>query len=223
LGDAAWDEGAVTRLLDREGYTHIMINRVILPGNWDTLLGVDDGFLRHTTALVGAAHNVYLYRILPPEQRGAANTWTRGPELLPNGGFEVERAGGPDGWMPLGAPVFDTGGRWGRQGRGAVRGDPTSAYVTRVPVRPETPYLLTHATRAADERGLVRLQINWHDAADALTGVSIEVVPASRLGYHAWSMLATSPPGTAVAEVFVQAQAGTIWFDDVSLREAALP
>ena len=48
-----------------------------------------------------------------------------------------------------------------------------------------------------------------------------EVVPASSRGYHTFSMLATAPAGAATATVHAKAEAGAVWFDDVSLRAVA--
>lgn len=204
--------------LDQQGYSHIVVDRGTLPRNWDIITVIGEEFLRRNTVLVGGDHNAYLYRILPPEQRGRDQIWARGGERLVNGGFEEAGGALPNGWTAVGHPVSNMTGEESRIGRGAVRGTPQDALLTTAAVTPNSQYLLSHATRGAGGEGLARLQINWLDNAGKPAGVSIEVVPVSPRGFRLHSMLATAPPTATSAVVYAQAQQGEVWFDDVSLR-----
>lgn len=212
------DEGVLLQRLDQGGFSHIIVDRGLLPPEWESLTVTDEEFLRRNTVLVGGDHNAYLYRILPPDQRGKEQPWATGPELLPDGGFEEAEGAWPRGWSPVGRPTYDTSGQAGHGGRGAVRATPQDALFSTVAVTPGARYLLSHFTRGAGGYGLTRLQINWRDAAGGGAGVSIEVVPTSPQRYRLFSMLVTAPANAVAATVYVQAQQGDAWFDDISLR-----
>lgn len=212
------DEAALLALLDAGGYSHVVVDRGFLLPGWDGYLATDEAFLRRNATLVGGDRNAYLYRLVPPDRRGRDQEWARGPELLPNGGFERADGTGPQGWAPFGRPTYDRSGAQARAGQAAFRATPQDWYTATVPVRPQTRYLLAHATRAEGARGYARLQVNWLDAADQIVGVSLEVVPTSPLRYAQFSMLATAPPGAARARVYLVAQQGVAWFDDASFR-----
>ena len=212
------DERELLRRLDEGGFTHVVVDRGLLPPEWQDLTITDEEFLRRNAALVGGDHNAYLYRLLPPAQRGQAPPWADGPELLPNGGFEAAAGAWPLGWSPVGHPTYDTGGQAGHSGRGAILATPQDALFTTVAVTPGTRYLLSHFTRGAGGDGLTRLQINWLAAGGTGAGVSIEVVPTTPQRYHRFSMLVTAPANAVAATVYVQAQQGDAWFDDISLR-----
>ena len=212
------DERELLRRLDEGGFTHVVVDRGLLPPEWQELTVTDEEFLRRNAVLVGGDHNAYLYRLLPPAQRGQAPPWADGPELLPNGGFEAAAGEWPLGWSPVGHPTYDTDGQAGHSGRGAILATPQDALFTTVAVTPGTRYLLSHFTRGAGRDGLTRLQINWLAAGGAGAGVSIEVVPTTPQRYHRFSMLVTAPPNAVAATVYVQAQQGDAWFDDISLR-----
>lgn len=217
------DEASLLGYLDREGFSHIIVARDLLGAltpDWDQLLAIDEEFLRRNTILVGGDRNAYLYRLVPPEQRGQDQSWARGRELLANGGFEEARGALPLGWTAAGQPTYDASGAESRAGRGAIRSTPEASYFATTAVAPNERYLLSHATRSAGEAGQARLQINWLDRAGSLVGVSIDVVPVSPRGYHRYSMLATAPPTASTAVIYAQAQGGTVWFDDISLRSA---
>jgi hypothetical protein len=213
------DEPALLGYLDRERYSHLLVDRGAGGDWWVGNLGGDEAFLRRNTMLVGGDRNVYLYRLLPPEQRGRSEPWTRGPELLPNGGFEEAAGFTPSGWAATGTePVFDETGAWSHSGRGAVRASKTGAYVAEATVTPGAQYLLSHFTRATTGSDWVSLRIDWQAASGTVVGTSQELVPASDQGYHTWSMLAASPPDAVRARVRLQVLAGDVWFDDVSLK-----
>jgi hypothetical protein len=212
------DEAGVLAYFDREGYSHIVIDRDILPSNWDSIVALNEEFLRRNTVLVGGDHNAYLYRLLPPDQRGQEQPWARGPELVPNGGFEEENGALPPGWSATGEPVLDASGQGYRTTQMAARIGEGSAFFTTVPVAPGAQYLLSHATRSTEDYGFARLQINWMTEAGTLADVSIEVVPVSPRDYHRFSMLTTAPADAKTATIYVHAQKGEVLFDDVSLR-----
>jgi hypothetical protein len=215
------DETTLMGVLTFERYSHLIVDRSSLPLAWYAWPWFDEAFLQRNTTLVGGAQNVYLYRILPPEARGQANTWVSGPELVANGGLEPDEHGSPAGWIPTGAPSYDNSGLASHAGRGAVRAGPAGSYAAIVPVTPGTTYLLTHFTRAASVPGMARLQINWADASGGLAGVSLDLVPATTLGYHRWSMPATAPSTATTAVILLAGHDVDIWFDDVSLRAKA--
>lgn len=217
------DESASLYLLDSGDYSHIVVDRRFLSPGWDQLYVTREEFLRRNTVLVGGGQNSYLYRLVPPAQRGHEQPWTRGPELLTNGGFETIVDGQEAGWIPVGAPRVDDSGHEGRSGQRALRATPQDGYATIAPVTPDVPYLLSLASRAIDDKASARLQVNWLDEQNRVVGVAIEVVPASRLGYYQFSMLATTPRGATRAMVYAVAQQGAVWLDDLSLREAAVP
>ena len=83
-------------------------------------------------------------------------------------------------------------------------------------------YLHSHATRSAgEEPGTARLRIVWRDGPGRELGAVEDGVPASPRGYHTFSLLATAPAAAATATVHLEAEAGEVWFDDVSLRAVA--
>jgi hypothetical protein len=211
-------EQEVLAFLDRGGFSHIIVDRTVMPRDWDRYLAVDEAFLRRNAVLIGGERNAYLYRLVPPEQRGRDQGWARGPELLPNGGMEEANGDRPAGWTPFGRPGYDRTGSRAETGQAAFRATPQDWYTATVPVQPQGQYLLAHATRAEGEAGLARLQVNWLDATDQLVGVAIEVVPTSPRRYVRFSMLATAPPGASKARIYLTAQQGSAWFDAASFR-----
>jgi hypothetical protein len=212
------DEQAMLAYLDREAFSHIIVDRTVMPQGWDRSLPIDEAFLRRNAVLVGGVRNAYLYRLVPPEGRGRDQGWARGPELLPNGGLEQASGDRPAGWVAFGRPTYDRTGARANTGQAAFRATPQDWYTVTVAVEPQRQYLLTHSTRAEGADGLARLQVNWLDAADQLVGTSIEVIPTSPQRYAQFSMLATAPPGASRARIYLVAQQGTAWFDDASFR-----
>lgn len=204
--------------LDRDHFSHIIVDRAVMPGNWDRYLPISEEFLRRNAVLVGGERNAYLYRLVPPAERGRDQGWARGQELLPNGGFEQASGDRPLGWSAFGHPLYDRAGASAQSGQAAFRATPQDWYTATVPVKPQARYLLSHATRADGENGLARLQVNWLDGADQIVGVSIEVVPTSARRYAQFSLLATAPPGASKARIYLVAQQGSAWFDDASFR-----
>lgn len=219
--DIADSEGGLLRYLDRGGYSHILIDRGAMPPNWESMLVLDEDFLRRNTVLVGHDRNTYLYRLVPPDERGRDQGWAQGSNLLYNGGFEVGRGDRPVGWAPEGHPAYDSTGVESYDGRGAVRVAQGEAFSATVGVTPDRPYLLSHRTRGVTGYAQSRLQINWLDGDGRGVGVSLETAPASPQGYHRFSMLATAPARATAARVYAQAQWGDVWFDDISLQPLA--
>lgn len=219
--DIADSEGGLLRYLDRGGYSHIIIDRGAMPPNWESMLVLDEDFLRRNTVLVGHDRNTYLYRLVPPDERGRDQGWAGGGNLLSNGGFEAGSGDRPVGWAADGHPAYDSTGMESYDGRGAIRVAHGEAFSTTVGVVPDRLYLLSHLTRGVKGYAQSRLQINWLDGDGREVGVSLETVPASPQGYHRFSMLATAPTRATAARVYAQAQSGEIWFDDISLQPLA--
>lgn len=203
---------------DWNGYSHIIIDRNALYPGWDASTYLDEEALRRNTVLVGGDHNAYLYRIVPPDQRGHDQSWARGPELLPNPGFEAIADGVPHDWNATGPRLKNTTGAGYQTPANAVLLRDGSSLTTTVRVVPGVQYLLTHATKSTRDYGLARLQINWRTESGEPDGVSIDVVPTSPNGYHRFSMLATAPPDARFATVTLQTHLGQALFDDVSLK-----
>lgn len=222
------DEATLVTYLQQVGYSDLIIDRTGCltdpngcPLPWYTWPWLDEEILQRNTVLIGGAHNVYLYRLLPPDQRRQADSWAAGPELLKDGALEPDEQGKPAGWVSFGSPVYDVTGQPSHGGRAAVRAGPSGALATPVPVTPGTTYLLSEYVRSASGFGRARLQINWEDAAGASAGVSIEVVPTTADAYRRWSMVATAPPTATRALIFLNGHEGEIWFDDISFRSLA--
>jgi hypothetical protein len=219
------DEATLVSYLDREGYSDLIVDRTGCLTDpkgcsisWSTWPWLNEEILQRNTVLVGGAHNVYLYRLLPPDQRGNVASWGAGPELLKNGALEPDEQGKPAGWVSFGSPVYDDTGQSSHGGLASVRAGPAGALAAPVPVTPGTTYLLSEYVRSAAGFGRARLQVNWEDAAGASVGVSIDVVPATDDAYRRWSMLAKAPPTAVRALIFLNGHEAEIWFDDVSFR-----
>lgn len=204
--------------LNREGYTHVLVDRMNMPPGWDSYLLLDEEFLRRNAVLVGGDHSAYLYRLVPPNQQGHDQQWARGSELLKNGGFEEAQGRNPATWQSFGTGTYERAIGESRTGLGAVRVPPYSGYSTEVKVKGGVPYLLTEAMRSDKGYGSAQLWIDWFDDANRLVGRSQELVPVSPRGYYVRSMLSTASPTATKAKVYVEAIEGTIWFDDVSFR-----
>lgn len=225
--------------LDASGYSHLIITRRYLSTGWENSQLVDEAFLRRYTVLVGSSSDTYLYRILPPAARTAPVAWTKGRELLTNGGFETADTGGsPANWTPVHAsenpgnavgasaamPRYERGGI-AASGQGVVTVESNEGWETTVPVQADRRYLLGAASRSAvtagNGNGGFVLRLDWRDANGHPLGMSLSRVPASDSGFHRFSLAATAPPRTATATVVLLATGDTnILVDDVSLQEA---
>lgn len=212
------DDAPVLAGLREGGYSHILIDRRHLPADWDQLTIFDEGFLRRNTVLVGGGENTYLYRILPPDEQGAGIPWAHGPELLPNGGFELANGDLPSSWTALGQPAYDVSGQNSAAGRAAILGTPKDAVSTSVPVVAHGQYLLAADVRGESSDAQIRLTISWRDASGATIATAFDQVPASARAYHTSSMLSAAPDGAVTAEVRTWVVQGRVWFDDLSLR-----
>ena len=217
-------EEQVLAQLRAGGYSHILIDRMAWWSNipWDRMTVVNEDFLRRNAELVGGGQNSYLYRLVSPERRGHI-AWTTGDELIRNGGFEIAGSTIPDGWAAIGSPQLDTNGAHSRTETGAVLLTERDQLFTQIAVTPGIRYLLGHATRAATTDGGALLYIEWRDSHGDIIGTSREGIPVGSSSYHTHSMLATAPPNAVSATVYAKVFHGNVWFDDFSLRVAALP
>ncbi len=217
---ATEDEALLLKQLDEGGYSHIVVDRNLLIQGWESLIVLGEPFLRRNTVLVGGENNVYLYRIVPPDQRDHVQIWAAGKELLHNGGFVTRANNVPIGWSAVGAlgtTAVDPNGHV------AVRATRVEGLITAVTVTPQTKYLLTHRTRSFNDElpGKAYLSLTWRNSAGTNIGEDRETVPVSSHDYHQFSMLAMAPPNAVVAIVSLQAEEGEVWFDDLSLRSIA--
>ncbi len=220
---AATSEAQALAALDNGGYSHVIISRSSLPSSGMRIVVVQEEFLRRNALLLDGENNTYLYRLLPPAERGRDQPWERGPELLADGGFEAQAGQQLPTWAVVGgSPREDTSGVASRSGRGALLVGPGDRVTTTVAVTAQTRYLLSHATRAQDEAGHAALWIEWRDAAGMVLEPAIEAVPTGSQEYHRFSLLATAPPTAATATVILEAHDAPIWFDDLSLRVATV-
>jgi hypothetical protein len=185
---------------------------------WDEETIRGEEFLRRNAVLVGGDDNVYLYRLLPPDERGQPRPWAQGEELIANGGFDVRRAGGPLGWRPIGEPSFAESGTLTPPATGVIRSSPGNAYVTYAEVLPDRQYLLSLTSWSNARDSLARLHIDWLDAHGNLIGSEIETARVSDKEFRLRSMLAAAPPRAVTAAVYAAADRGEVWFDSVSLK-----
>ena len=232
------DPLAVLNALDTNGYTHLIIARRYLTAGWERSQLVSEDFLRRYTVLIGNSSDTYLYRILPPTQRDAPVSWTKGTELLANGDFEAMSGDGiPAAWIPFhgdgkrgnAADAAATLPRYERDGNaasgsGAVLIGRDDGWETTVPVRAGQRYVLDAASRGATtvggSGGGFALRIEWRDTNSQPVGKAIARVPTSTIAYHHFSSAATAPPGASTVTVILLALDTNVWIDDVSLREA---
>ncbi len=172
--DPASDEARVLGLLDAGGFSHIIVDRTLLPPNWDQNVMLNEEFLRRNTVLVGGDHNVYLYRLVPAEQRGHEQAWAQGRELLPNGGFEEPDRGAPARVTPSGRPKYDTSGQGYETTPSAVR--------LRDGVSLAPQFALSPAPRTCSRpRREVATSTEWRDSmSPGLPVTGKQLVPRSR-------------------------------------------
>lgn len=119
---------------------------------------ITEDFLRRNTLLVGGGNYSYLYRILPPDQRGKG-AWAHGHELLPGGGFESPGDFGPTGWQTVGNPRLDLGGVDSHSGHGAILLAAGNALHIDAPVTANTQYLFSSASLSAKGYGGFQMSI----------------------------------------------------------------
>ena len=212
------DEQELLTYLDEQRFSHILIDRERLVDNWYQFLVFNEQFLRRNTVLIGGDHNAYLYRIVPPSQRGRDQEWARGFELLPNGDFDELKEGVPSGWHSGGQMPQASDNVLPDGTATVIRASPQRSFFTAVPVQPGQRYLLSETVQAVEVSGLSRLQINWLDNANTFIATSIEVVPTSVGKFQQFSMLAVAPENATTAVVYAQAQQGEVWFNRFSLR-----
>jgi hypothetical protein len=213
-------EASLLDFLDRDGFSHIVVDRDVHRPGWDSILAFDEAFLRRNAILVGGDHNAYVYRLVPASERGHEQVWTRGPELVPNAGFEEGTGGAPRGWTAKGKVKRITD-RGYQTPANAVRVEPQGVLATTVEVTPGTQYLLSQASKGVGAEGTLRMEIIWFSADKSRLGSDVEDVPTSESNYHRFSMLASAPPNAHWATVALQPASSQALIDDVSLRAFA--
>ena len=218
------DARTLLHILDLQGYTHLVINQGAPDFWWVNNVGGDPSFLRANTTLVGGARGVYVYRLLPPEQRGQETPWTRAPELFANGEFEVNGDGVLPGWSSTGIPgpvvrTDDTS----TAARRSVRSRPGDELVTTVMVTPRQEYLLSLSVRSASERGWSQVFLDWLDETGHPISHTIENFAATSTLDREWWMLATAPANATRAKVRLLAINDEIWFSHLSMRARNAP
>ena len=218
-------EGSDEQVLERlqqGGFSHILIERSTWRGekrSWDKVSVINEDFLRCNTVLVGGTKNNYLYRLLPPEQRGCKQDWASGPELLQQGRFMWNETDRLENRMLIGdTPQRDPMDKPSGTDDSAVLLKNDSALSVTVPISPDTQYLLSSATHGVADYGKAQFTIEWYDENDRVLSTYSESIPASPVKYHIFSTLAVAPPHATKAIVHVKALNATIWFKDLSLR-----
>lgn len=83
-----------------------------------------------------------------------------------------------------------------------------------------TRYLLTSATWSADAYGFAQFKVEWYDNQGKYIESTSELVPASPLAYHTFSILVNAPAAAHTATVTIATDTGIVWVDDLSLRVA---
>jgi hypothetical protein len=194
---------AVLASLQRLDIDYFIWNRLEShPQDWHSTL-LSTPFLREHTRILAGDRSGYLFELLP---QGGAGWGQSAPNLLADPGLESVGGDGP--WSTVGQVHA-------RKGLVSLR--QKTALAQRVPVTPETPYLLL--TTAACERPTdpALLTLRWFDAHDAELGVNDEwVLPGSTSSdQFLWHR---APPRAATVSVELTTMAGAKCdFDDAAL------
>jgi hypothetical protein len=210
--DKLHDPEALYRTLTSFGADYLLVNEARQP----VPIARDAAFERRFTFV--AAHGAAMLFDLTdrPLQRVAK------PERLANPGFETIAEGVPSGWNVAGKPVIDASGGHSLSGIVGVQcHGPDHVLLQAVPVEPGLRFALSFAAKEASPGALVRLQINWSDAAGQFIGTTIELVPANPQ-WRRREMIGTVPDRAAQAIVYASCHQGSrAWLDDFSFTALA--
>jgi hypothetical protein len=205
----------VLELFERNGIAYFMVDRGSRATQQSRAIALQSSFLQDHAVTVYADRNVYLYRL---QAKGVASLDSR--ELLSNPAFEIEHAGIPEAWNPVGAPVFDTSGSRAYAGRSAVQVKTSHSFSQTVSVRPGRSYVLSHFSRCDGRFDFIRLQVNWLDTKGVFLAAAIEVRRAGPT-YVKQTMWAQAPERAAFGVVYVASHdEAPCWFDEASFKEA---
>ncbi len=198
------DDEQILDQLQAGGYSHILVDRSSWPDGWDKLSVIDEGFLRRNTALVGGGQESYLYRILPPDQRGTRE-WAAGTDLLQAQRFST--------WHENSMPITRDG-----EITEPIRLMPGDDIYTTVSVHSDTRYLLSTKSQSSDKYAKIQIRVEWKDVNNKIIATSQERVPASPHGYHTFSIIVNAPVNASRAVIHASAGNEAVWFDGPSLR-----
>jgi dolichyl-phosphate-mannose-protein mannosyltransferase len=207
--------------LKQRGATFFLLNEL---GCWDLegwanpelLVFMNDRFFQNHFKIVLARPYFVLFEIDDQSHPAASQI-----ELLKNSSFEDLQGKTPKFWGNRGTPLTDASGQHSLEGKVAVRVDAQNWFSQRVPVAPDSIYVLRNATYATSENAYARMQINWLDyQGHKLVRADVGVVVAGP-NWRRHIMTTMSPRNARWAEVYVSFQSGPepIWFDDFSFSQ----
>ncbi len=175
---------------------------------------------RHKSLILGLAFVVSLLLT------SNASAVLLGPELVPNGGFENSTAGVPDDWTTNGAATATDDKYSGLQ---SLKFDSqtitySGAETARggIEATANAEYLLSAFVKSPGvEASKGRFQVIWYDSALAYTGVQSNIWFSEELNWTGKSAYFTAPANAYYVTVKVMKNSipGTIWYDDVSLKQ----
>lgn len=216
---AAPTDQDIAEVVRSQGFTHILLNRARFSKAppWLTVAG--DSFLDRYADLLFADHNAEVYGLRATPRTVTGFEVTAGREKLANGGIESMSNEAPERWQPYGSPTIDCSGARSHSGSCAVRASAVSGLRQRVEVSAGRLYTLSHFSRSDSPGGSVRGQVNWLAANGSMVEVTLLVWGAT----PEWTrnrLHQTAPEGAVAAEAYINAHAGEVWVDDISLWEA---
>jgi hypothetical protein len=177
------------------GFSHILVSRQGQGSSWDQATVFDQAFLRRNTVLVGGDARGYLYRLVPPEQRGEV-AWTVGDNLIRT--FDGQAA------------AANITAEQERDVRlvGDIAGDGR--------------YLFTFSSQSMSAiEGSMTLRVDWLDDKGAVIGSVAERGRASMHTSHEDIMLMPSPPGAKTAIVTIHVGRGVVELSGLSIKKMA--
>jgi hypothetical protein len=172
----------------------------------------NDDFSRSHFRLVWAVPYIQLFEVV----RGEVNPIST-PELIKNPSFEEENGSAPEEWKFVGRPHIDSSGVRSHLGTTAIELTGADQLLQRIEVTPCRIYRLSEWTAANAPNQQSRLQVNWiPDSGPRI--IDFEIVDNSP-SWVRHEMFTTAPQNVHSAEIHLQAQTGSVWFDDISMLE----
>jgi hypothetical protein len=183
----------------------------------ESLLLVDRSFLDARSQHEFAARHVELYRLLNENERARQDPLARPVQVLANPGLEEQDSSAPLGWNRFGTGRVERDSLQTHTGQTAAVVSTLGGFTQTVAVRPGEMYTLNQYVRSDLPDSSMRVQLNWLDPSGELIEASINVHPA-RSEWQLRELTATAPEGAASVVVYLNAQSGEAWVDDVTLE-----